>query len=451
MENRTYVLSGTLPNGIEQRIALTGERLSVGRVNCDVLLGHDSVSRSHAVLERKDGGWLLSDAGSRNGTKVNGIGIARQMLVNGDAVSFGKVSLVYQVTGSDGVGDSGATREMETRVASDPGTCVYTASPAVPALVGRSASLQEAVRLAVKAARARTEPIVMINGESGTGKELFARLVYDESRRRDKKFVIVNCAAFDATLVGDTLFGHVKGAFTNADKERAGVFEEADGGTVFLDEIGEINAEVQAKLLRVLQEKTLCRLGSNVERRVDVRVICATNRDLRKMVAEDKFREDLFYRLNVISIRLPPLRDRAGDVEDLVRHFTDRFGGGLVSVSDAAMKKLCAYRWPGNVRELRNVMERTVTLAESDVIQVSDLPPEVVGDDLDTPMEANGIPTSPASVSAISSSLEDHEIAYIQQVLDQCGGNVTKAADELKIGRSTLNAKIAKYKLRVAR
>jgi len=449
MENGTGILSGKLPNGTELRIVLTGERLGVGRIHGDVLLDHDSVSRRHAELERKDGGWLLSDAGSRNGTKVNGIGIARQMLANGDVVSFGNVNLVYGVTGTGGAGGADATREMETRVASDPGTCVYSASPAVPALVGRSVALQDAVRLAVKAARARTEPLVMINGESGTGKELFARLVYDESRRREKKFVIVNCAAFSASLVEDTLFGHVKGAFTNADRDRAGVFEEADGGAVFLDEIGEINADVQAKLLRVLQEGTFQRVGSNVERKVDVRFICATNRNLRKMVEEGKFREDLFYRLNVISIVLPPLRERTGDIEDLVRHFVDRFGGGLVTVSDEAMRRLCAYPWPGNVRELRNVMERTVTLAESDVIQVSDLPPEVAGRAENTPTCADEPVPPPPSAAPVS--LEDHEIAYIQQVLDRCGGNVTKTADILKMGRSTLNAKIARYHLRIAR
>ena len=198
------------------------------------------------------------------------------------------------------------------------------------------------MRLAVRAAKARTEPLVLISGESGTGKELFARLVYDESRRRDKKFVVVNCGAIEPNLVGDTLFGHMKGAFTGALADKAGIFEEANGGTVFLDEIGEINAETQTKLLRVLQEGTLMRLGSNKEIKVDVRVICATNRDLRKAVKEGTFREDLYYRLNVIQIALPPLRERKGDVEDLVRHFTDLFGGGLEEAMRLSVAGQCA-------------------------------------------------------------------------------------------------------------
>ena len=453
MADESYMLTGKLPDGTVLRIALTGDRLTVGRSTpgrpgCDVVLGHDTVSHSHALLERREGGWIVSDAGSRNGTKVNGIAIARQMLTDGDVVSFGKVSLTYQASVSGGP----QTHTMATRVVSESEMGALSSCPSVSSLVGRSVALQNAVRLAVKAARARTEPLVMINGESGTGKELFARLIYDESRRRGGKFVVVNCGAFDSSLVNDTLFGHVKGAFTNADKDRAGVFEEADGGMVFLDEIGEISAEVQAKLLRVIQEKTLSRLGSNVEKKVDVRIVCATNRDLRKMAAEGKFREDLYYRLNVISIMLPPLRERIGDIEDLVRHFVDLFGGGLVTVSEVAMKRLCRYRWPGNVRELRNVMERIVTLAEGDEIQAEELPPEI----LDGEAEAAEEPAEPKTSSESaetgrSGTLEEQEISYIQKVLDDCGGNVSDAARVLDIGRSTLNAKIAKYGLRVSR
>lgn len=444
MADESYMLTGKLPDGTMLRIVLTGERLTVGRPTparpCDIVLGHDTVSHAHAVLERRNDGWILSDVGSRNGTKVNGIAIARQMLADGDSVSFGKVCLTYR---SAVAGGAQAERTMETRVVSE---SEMNAASSVPSLVGRSVALQNAVRLAVKAARARTEPLVTINGESGTGKELFARLIYEESRRKGGKFVIVNCGAFESSLVGDTLFGHVKGAFTNADKDRAGVFEEADGGVVFLDEIGEISADVQARLLRVIQEKTLTRLGSNVEKTVDVRIVCATNRDLRKMVAEGKFREDLFYRLNVISIVLPPLRERIGDIEDLIRHFVDLFGGGLVTVSEAAMKLLCQYRWPGNVRELRNVTERIVTLAEGEEIQVSDLPPEIAEAESEEP-ETNSTPAE----TGRSGTLEEREIAYIQQVLDDCGGNVSDAARVLDIGRSTLNAKIARYGLRVSR
>lgn len=448
MADESYMLTGKLPDGTMLRIVLTGERLTVGRPAqgrpCDIVLGHDTVSHAHAQLDRRKGGWIVSDAGSRNGTKVNGIAVARQMLADGDVVSFGNVSLTYR---SVVAGGAQAEHAMETRVVSRAEVDDMSSGQSASSLVGRSAALQNAVRLAVKAARARTEPLVTISGESGTGKELFARLIYDESRRRDGKFVIVNCGALGAALVDDTLFGHVKGAFTNADRDRAGVFEEADGGVVFLDEIGELSAEIQVKLLRVIQEKTLTRLGSNVEKKVDVRIVCATNRDLRKMVDEKKFREDLFYRLNVISIVLPPLRERTGDIEDLIRHFVDLFGGGLVTVSDAAMKLLCQYKWPGNVRELRNVVERIVTLAEGEVIQVEDLPPEIA--DLE-PAEESETSSTPAEPGHLG-TLEEREIAYIQKVLDDCGGNVSDAARTLGIGRSTLNAKIAKFGLRVSR
>ena len=459
METCTCLLTGTLPNGADLRIPLVGDRLTVGRQNCDILLAHNSVSRSHAVLERREGGWLLSDAGSRNGTKVNGVAIARRLLANRDTLSFGTVTLRYTVSG--GVGGDGATmttKMLETCALEESATKEFASSPSAPSLVGRSAALQDAMRLAVRAAKARTEPLVLISGESGTGKELFARLVYDESRRRDKKFVVVNCGAIEPNLVGDTLFGHMKGAFTGALADKAGIFEEANGGTVFLDEIGEINAETQTKLLRVLQEGTLMRLGSNKEIKVDVRVICATNRDLRKAVKEGTFREDLYYRLNVIQIALPPLRERKGDVEDLVRHFTDLFGGGLIGLSDPAMKRLCAYQWPGNVRQLRNVIERTVTLAEGDVIQVADLPPEIQSaaegaTELNDPgagtpaVSPGGTGEIPLAAPAPVTPLHVTERKAIEAALVQAGDNKKLAAQLLGISRSTLYEKLKQYGL----
>ena len=442
MTNMTCILAGNLPNGTEIRIPLVGERLTVGRKDCDILLSHESVSRAHATLERRDGGWLVSDAGSKNGTTVNGVTVARQMLANGDAIGFGRVRLQYSVLAGD---DNMPTGDMETQAMEDPGTRMFASSPAAPALVGRSVALQDATRLAVKAARARTEPLVLICGESGTGKELFARLVYDESPRREKKFVVVNCGAIEDTLEGDTLFGHVKGAFTGAVADKPGIFEQADGGTVFLDEIGEISPKLQTKLLRVLQEGTLIRLGGTKEIKVDVRVVCATNRDLLKAVEQGTFRQDLYYRLNVIKITLPPLRERKGDVEDLVRHFTNLFGGGLMSVSDEAMKALCAYGWPGNVRELRNTMERVVTLAESDVLQVSDLPDEICGH---TPATA----TDPATATSLDpiDPLEPPDVVEkrrIQAALAKTNGNKKAAAALLEMSRSTFYAKSSQYGL----
>ena len=282
------------------------------------------------------------------------------------------------------------------------------------------------MKLAVRAAK--SDATVLLFGESGTGKELFARLIYEESNRRKRKYLAVNCSAIEQTLLSSTLFGHEKGAFTGADKQKLGLFEEADGGTLFLDEIGELSQDMQVKLLRVLQEGEFMRVGGTEPVKVDVRVLTATNKDLARLVAEGKFREDLYYRLNVIQITLPPLRDRLGDVEDLVRHFVSEIGGPTRSISSEAMSVLSAYSWPGNVRQLRNVMERTIILSQNDELQPEDFPPE--------------IRVKSAAPSPRTDNLADVEGAHIRATLEACGGNKKLAAERLGISRSTLYEKL---------
>lgn len=433
-------LCGTLPDGHNVRYVLTGGLVSVGR-HGDIQLPHNSVSRQHATLECRDGEWYVKDAGSRNGTFVSNVSVQRGRLKSGDILRFGSVRLKFTCgdgfEGEFGNGD-------ETRTFAQTGVSGFSQSGGLTSLVGRSTPLKEAMQLAVRAAK--SDATVLVCGESGTGKELFARLVYEESRRRKGKYLAVNCSAIEQNLLSSALFGHEKGAFTGADRQKKGLFEEADGGTLFLDEIGELSHDMQVKLLRVLQEGEFMRVGGIEPVKVDVRVIAATNRNLPEAVKEGRFREDLYYRLNVIQINLPPLRDRPGDVGDLVLHFAETIGGPARGVSPEAMAALCAYSWPGNVRQLRNMMERTIILSPNDELRLEDFPEEIR-------MAANRMPAGAEAVSAPAvtepqpgpsriSSLADFESAHIRAVLDECGGNKKLAAEKLGISRSTLYEKL---------
>ena len=418
------------------RYALGGGTASVGRHGV-VRLPDPSVSREHAVFTKNGDAWLLTDAGSRNGTFVNGVAIQRKLVYPGDVVKFGKVTLrVESDEENDGCydGETCAITMCPTQTSTPVG-------PGAQALVGRSEALRSAMRLAARAAKSNAT--VLLFGESGTGKELFARLVWEESARSGKKFLPVHTGAIENSLLASTLFGHEKGAFTGADRQKKGLFEEADGGTIFLDEIGEINGETQVKLLRVLQEGEFMRVGGTEPVKVDVRVICATNRDLAAAVKEGKFREDLYYRLNVIQIHLPPLRERTGDIADLVRHYVSVIGGAGRSVSPEAMAALERYRWPGNVRELRNVVERMVVLGQHDRLEVEDLPPEIRNrEDGERDGEVAGAAGRAATGSPSTASLADMERKHIQSVLESCGGNKKLAAERLGISRSSLYEKL---------
>ncbi len=292
---------------------------------------------------------------------------------------------------------------------------------------------------------ASTDASVLIQGETGTGKELIARAVHSRSARRDKPLIKINCAALPAGLVESELFGHERGAFSGAIARRIGRFELAHGGTIFLDEVGELQADVQAKLLRVLQEREFERVGGNATIKVDVRVIAATNRDLMKAIGEGKFRQDLFYRLNVFPIGLPPLRTRAGDipllVNFLVGKFAVRVGKRIDSVSRTTMERLIAYPWPGNVRELENVVERAVILARTPVLEVDpELLPQVPG----AAALAEG---GPAAETGGPMRLEDVERAHITEVLRRTGGVIEGAhgaAKALALHPNTLRGRMKK-------
>jgi two-component system, NtrC family, response regulator AtoC len=310
-------------------------------------------------------------------------------------------------------------------------------------IVGSSSKIQDVLRMVARLKDTRTP--VLITGESGTGKELVARAIHYRGLLAKKPFVAVDCGSLVPTLIESELFGYEKGAFTGALKSKEGLFQSAHGGTIFLDEIGELSLELQAKLLRVLQEKEVRPVGSNQKVKVDVRVIAATNRDLEEAQKEGKFRKDLYFRLNVVTVHLPPLRERRSDIAALVHYFLDRFAPGkTLSVSPAAMKCLLQYDWPGNVRELENCVERAVALGSQEMIDLADLPPQLRAQQ---EMELAAQPLTGAGASGANTDLEEIERDTIQRVIEQVQGDKAQARKMLGISRATLYRKLKRYNI----
>jgi len=304
------------------------------------------------------------------------------------------------------------------------------AVPAQKGLIGSSEGMWKVFIAISKASSASAT--VLITGESGTGKELAARAIHYSSVRSSAPFVPINCGGIPEGLLESELFGHVKGAFTGATESRAGFFHAADGGTIFLDEISDMSLAMQVKLLRVLQDKEVCMVGSNRTRKVDVRILAATNKDLQGLVKKGLFREDLFYRLNVITIIIPPLRERGDDILLLAHHFLTQFaaesGKATTRFSDEALQSLRSYNWPGNVRELENVIQRLVVMTDGDVIEVPDLP--------------SLMRFSALRKTGFTRTLAEVESEYITNVLASVDGNKTRAAEILGIDRKTLREKL---------
>jgi len=297
-------------------------------------------------------------------------------------------------------------------------------------MLGDSPGMQEVYRKISKAAA--TSATVLITGESGTGKELVARAIHYGSKRASAPFVPINCGGIPESLLESELFGHVKGSFTGASETRAGFFQTADGGTIFLDEIGETSLSMQVKLLRVLQDKEISMVGSSRARKVDVRIVTATNKDLSTLLKKGTIREDLFFRLSVLTISLPPLRDRGDDILHLSRFFADKFAAEFEKpspeFSDGALAALKTYNWPGNVRELENLMQSLVVMAEGEVIEVTDLP--------------SLMRYSAPRHNGLARTLAEVERDHIENVLAGVGGNKTRAAEILGIDRKTLREKL---------
>jgi two-component system response regulator HydG len=303
-------------------------------------------------------------------------------------------------------------------------------------IIGKSPVMKNMIEMLAMVAP--SEATVLIQGESGTGKELIARSIHYNSRRKDAPFVTVNCAAITDTLLESELFGHERGAFTGADKRREGRFMQANKGSIFLDEIGETSATMQVKLLRVIQEREIQRVGGEQVLKVDLRILAATNRDLQQAVAAGTFREDLFYRLNVVAVNVPPLRDRADDVPLLAQYFLERYSEKnrkpVKGFSPGAMDRMLRYPWPGNVRELENAVERAVILLIGDFITERELP-----------MSITGALPGPSAPAVDPRPLEQIEKEAIFSALDACGGNKSEAARQLGINRKTLHNKLKLY------
>ena len=308
-------------------------------------------------------------------------------------------------------------------------------------LIGQSPAMLQMFDIIRQVAPTRAS--VLITGETGTGKELVAHAVHNLSPRKGGPFIAVHAAALPTTLLESELFGHEKGAFTGAVERRAGRFEMADGGTIFLDEVGELEPAMQVKLLRVLEERKFERVGGNKTIEVDVRLVAATNRDLKKMVAEGKFRDDLFYRLSVVTVGLPPLRERRDDVPLLVatfnRQYSEENNVPVREITQEAINLLMAYDWPGNVRELRNALEQMVVLARGDRLTVRDIPAPI----------RTGADLTKISVvrPGVTMTVEEAERQLIVQALKETNGNRTKAADKIGMSRRTLHRKLKQYRL----
>jgi two-component system response regulator PilR (NtrC family) len=309
-------------------------------------------------------------------------------------------------------------------------------------IIGKSQSMQEMFKLIPRIAQSNSN--VLIIGESGSGKELVASAVHNLGQRKEKNFLTINCATFPEGLLESELFGHMKGAFTGALYNKQGLFEIADGGSMFLDEIGEMPTNLQAKLLRVLENGTFRRVGGTTDIKVDIRIISATNKDLKEEIAAGRFREDLYYRLNVVPINIPPLRERKEDIPLLIDHFLKETSHKPKCVTPDAMRLLIDYPWKGNVRELENIIERIELLTEKEEITPADLPSEITG----IPVcagELKGIPDIPQEGIDIDAIIEDIEKKYLIQALEKAGGVKTEAAKLLKLSFRSFRHRLHKY------
>jgi DNA-binding NtrC family response regulator len=384
----------------------------------DLVVTDSTVSRSHAAVEEKSEGYVIRDLDSTNGTFLDGVRVREAFLAAGSVIRLGETEIVFS--------------PMEERI-----EVPKSDAQSFGELIGGSSPMQEVYGILERVSG--TDATVLIEGETGTGKELAARAIHRFSKRTDGPFVVFDCGAVAPNLIESELFGHEKGAFTDAARLRQGVFELADKGTIFLDEIGELSLELQPKLLRALDQRETKRIGSDKPVCFNVRVIAATNRDLEQEVKAGRFREDLFYRLSVVRLAMPPLRKRKEDIETIASHLlsgiSKEIGKKVTGLSSEAGAALAAYSWPGNVRELRNILGRAAALSSGSRIEARDL--------FLTQKKKT------ATLDGLSGkTLEEIEKAAIQATLRSTNNNKTEAAKVLGIAYSTLYEKMKKYGMR---
>jgi DNA-binding NtrC family response regulator len=406
-------------------VVIDGDHVRIGsHPSNDLVLTDPLVSRFHCQLSRTASGWKMVDTGSLNGTRVGGIRTRDADLELPECRMDLGASTVR-------VRELGSASEAKVPL-----------SPSFGSLYGSSVSMRRLFDVVKRTAKSESD--VLIEGESGTGKELVTRELVSRSPRADKPFVVVDCGAISPGLIESELFGHTRGAFTGAERQRIGAFEEANTGTVFLDEIGELPLEMQPKLLRAIAEREIRRMGENNRRKVDVRVIAATNRKLEREVNQGRFREDLYFRLSVVTLRVPPLRDRLEDLPLLVNHFLDALGAGDQAhlFSPEVIDEMTRYDWPGNVRELRNHIERRVILGGAS------LPPEGEERPSAPPMPSMAVDLDVPFKQAKEGMIEAFERSYLKALLEWSDGNVSRAARRANIDRVYLHRLLHHHGLR---
>jgi len=435
-------------NEASQTIAFDGDVCRIGsHASNDIVLEDKTISRFHCRIAREGNAWRITDAGSKNGTRVDGVKVI--------AAELEKESVL--VLGDSAIRVTPVSRGHVNRIA-------------VPAqfggIIGQSAVMQRLFDVLERVAASEID--VLIHGENGTGKELVATELVQRSRRAEGPVVVVDCGSISPNLVESELFGHVRGAFTGADREREGAFEAADGGTLFLDEIGELPLELQPKLLRALEAREVRRVGQTKMKHIDVRVIAATNRDLEREVNRGRFREDLYYRLAKVSVRVPPLRDRTDDIPLLVSTFLTSLGARDASsklFSTAVIEEMQLHDWPGNVRELRNYIERSIVLDDvpppsrrSGTMRAQSAP---LSSDRDprageSRLEPRSDPPQAVSSDvpfriAKESAIATFERSYLGPLIERCNGNVSQAARAAKMDRMYLHQLAQKHGFKVGR
>ena len=419
-----------------KKFTLNKNSLTVGkREGNDVVVPDKTVSRNHIEIEYTADSFILKDLDSTNGTFLNGSRVKHAYLSPGDLIRVGNTTMEFVA--------------FDEKVKIEPSD-----KTAFGAMVGKSRKMRQIFSILEKISP--TQATVIIEGETGTGKDLVARAIHEYSSRKDKPFVVFDCSGVAPNLIESELFGHERGAFTGAVKSRRGAFEEAGGGTIFLDEIGELGLDLQPKLLRALEQREIKRVGGNVPVKIDVRVVCATNRNLRKEIQDGRFREDLYYRLSVVKINLPSLRERTDDIVPIIEHmlqtrpFNRNADGSLkvTRIDDEALKVITRYPWPGNVRELHNVVERAVSFVAGTSITRAEL--DFIFSEMDHGEEHTERMDVDADLpfkDAKQQIVENFEKEYLAQLLKKNNNNLSKASREAQIDRKHLRNLLKKYEL----
>lgn len=422
-----------------REIIIESTPFSIGSSDsCDLQLQDTAVSRKHCIINSDDHTFSIEDTNSTNGSFVCGLRIMHAYLTPGTELRLGNTRLLFSPA---------------LELADIP----LSQNNHFGSAIGASDAMRRIFYLAES--YAPTDATIMLTGETGTGKEILAEEIHKHSKRADKPFVVIDCTSISRDIVESELFGHIKGAFTGATSDRPGAFESANGGTVFLDEIGELPQELQPKLLRVLEKREIKRVGSNDVRKIDVRIICATNRNIKKEISEGNFREDLYYRLSVVNIELPPLRDHKEDIPLLAETFMTRLHNANarneIQDFEGAMNALMHYDWPGNIRELRNLINRAfyniqkpvdILQCQQDSNLLKQINSGLLNSDEDNSI-SNNVDTTKPFKDEKNRLIDDFERQYIKELLARNNGNVSKSAREADIERAYLQRLIKKYGL----